>query len=313
MNNNFKILLLISLFLIVALLALFYITDSSRVGGNNESEPEIMKLTIDDGKFDGKNALNYLEQQVAFGPRTPGSGGHSQTLKWMQETINNHGWMYEVQTGNILDYPISNVVAKYGNGEPWIIFGAHYDTRILSDQDPILENRITPVPGANDGASGVAILLELIRVIPDDYQGEVWVVFFDAEDNGNIEGREWIMGSRMFVQSLTRKPDYMILLDMVGDVDLNIYKERNSDNQLMDEIWSKADLLGYGDYFLDLEKYRMVDDHIPFIQSGIKAVDIIDFDYPYWHTTEDTIDKVSAESLQIVGDTILSWLLDDHK
>ena len=91
----------------------------------------------------------------------------------------------------------------------------------------------------------------------------MWVVFFDAEDNGKIEGRDWIMGSRLFVQSLTDKPDYMVLLDMVGDADLNIYKERNSDNQLTNEIWRKADVLGYGDYFIPTEKYRMIDDHIP--------------------------------------------------
>jgi len=310
MKNNLKTFAFIAVILFLIAFSIYCLDNSSLMGGNNYSEEMIMKQTTTGKNFDGNNALFYLEQQVSFGPRIPDSAGHSQTLNWIQKIINNHGWVYEIQTGRIMDYPISNVIAKNGTGEPWIIIGAHYDTRIFSDQDRIQQNRNMPVPGANDGGSGVAILLELIRVIPVDYQGEVWIVFFDAEDNGGIEGRDWIMGSRLFVQSLTSQPDFVVVLDMVGDVDLNIYKERNSDDQLMEEIWNKANELGYGNYFIPIEKHRILDDHIPFIQSGINAVDIIDFDYPYWHTTEDTIDKVSATSLQIVGDTILSWLLE---
>ena len=99
-----------------------------------------------------------------------------------------------------------------------------------------------------------------------------------------------------------------IIIDMIGDKDLNIYHEGNSDPILTEEIWISADQLGYSEYFINQTKYFMVDDHIPFVNQGISAVKVIDFDYPYWHTTADTIDKVSSNSLQIVGDTIIGWL-----
>jgi Zn-dependent M28 family amino/carboxypeptidase len=202
------------------------------------------------------------------------------------------------------------VIAKRGRGSPWIIIGAHFDTRIYADQDPDPQKRALPVPGANDGASGVAVLLELARVLPPDLPGEIWLVFFDAEDNGSIPGRDWAMGSRAFVEgALEGQPDAVVIVDMVGDTDLNIYLEKNSDQTLMQEIWEVAEGLGYSDYFIPSYKYRIIDDHIPFLEANIPAVDIIDFDYPYWHTTSDTLDKVSAKSLQIVGDVVLTWLL----
>ena len=116
------------------------------------------------------------------------------------------------------------------------------------------------------------------------------------------------MGSRYFVSKLETKPQAVILLDMIGDENLNIHIERNSNIELSDEIWSTAQLLGYEKNFINTPKYSISDDHIPFIEAGIPAVDIIDFDYPYWHTTADTIDKISADSLAIVGSTILFWI-----
>ncbi|MCK4899042.1 MAG: M28 family peptidase, partial [Anaerolineales bacterium] len=118
--------------------------------------------------------------------------------------------------------------------------------------------------------------------------------------------------SRAFAESLGSDPklypDAVIILDMIGDSDLNIYKEQNSDETLSAEIWEQAVALGYPDYFIPEVKFAILDDHIPFLELGIPAVDIIDFDYPYYHTTNDTLDKVSAESLQIVGETIFAWL-----
>jgi len=136
----------------------------------------------------------------------------------------------------------------------------------------------------------------------------LWLVFFDAEDNGRIEGWDWILGSRAFVDSLQFKPEAAVIVDMIGDADLQIYLERNSDKVLRDEIWQAAAGLGYDEVFIPEEKHSMLDDHTPFLEAGIPAVDIIDFDYPYYHTTQDTPDKVSAESLQVVGDTLLTWI-----
>ena len=133
-------------------------------------------------------------------------------------------------------------------------------------------------------------------------------VHFDLEDDGNIPGYDWIMGSRHFVENLNEYPDKVVIIDMIGDKDLNIYKEFNSNKYLTNTIWNVADELGYKEYFIHELKYRILDDHIPFIEKGIQSIDIIDFDYPYWHTIRDTKDKVSPESLNIVGDVLLNWL-----
>jgi Zn-dependent M28 family amino/carboxypeptidase len=169
------------------------------------------------------------------------------------------------------------------------------------------------MPGANDGASGVAVLLELSRVLSSRLDKKIWLVFFDAEDNGNIQGQDWILGSREFVDKLEGKPDAVVIIDMIGDADLNIYWEKNSDPNLSVEIWDAANEIGYSDVFIRQYKYTIIDDHIPFVRAGIAAVDIIDFDYPYWHTTEDTPDKVSPQSLEAVGTTLLHWLESTDK
>ncbi len=184
--------------------------------------------------------------------------------------------------------------------------GAHYDSRLLADQDTG-PGATLPVPGANDGASGVAVLLELARSLPIDTT-PVWLVFFDAEDSGGLDNRQWIMGSDAFVSLLQIKPQAAVIVDMVGDTNLNIYEERNSDPLFTAEIWAQAAKLGYSRYFIPTPKYDMIDDHTPFLEAGIRAVDIIDFDYPYWHKTADTIDKVSATSLQAVGKTLWAWI-----
>jgi len=248
---------------------------------------------------------------MSFGYRTPGSDAHEMTINMIKTTLQNYGWDVEIQEEKIENnYTIKNIVSKRVNNEgPWIILAAHYDTRFISDQDNDLTKQILPVPGANDGASGVGILLELARVIPKNIEKNVWLVFFDAEDQGNIEGWDWILGSRSFVKQLNGKPDNVIIIDMVGDADLNIYFEHNSDSELSEEIWNVANNIGFEKYFIPQYKYRILDDHIPFIEAGIRAIDIIDFDYQYWHTQGDTIDKVSVNSLNVIGKTLLEWLL----
>ena len=260
-------------------------------------------------EFDGDLAYQYIATQLEFGPRTLGSEGHEKIVNWMETELQSMDWDVSTQQIPRGDYIIQNVVAKRGSGPPWIIIGAHYDTRFFADQDPDDTKHTEPVPGANDGASGVAVLLELARVLPDDLSGEVWLVFFDAEDNGNIPYWDWIMGSTAFASNLTEHPDAVVIADMIGDADLNIYMERNSDQELTQEIWGVAESLGYADHFISSPGYSMLDDHTPFLRVGIPAVDIIDFDYPYWHTVDDTLDKVSSDSLKVVGDVLYNWLL----
>lgn len=262
-------------------------------------------------EFDGKNAFVYAQSQVDFGPRTPGSEAHQKTIEFIKEELYSFGWNVDNQSEEVNGYLIQNIVGKYPSTtkEPWIIIGAHYDSRFYANKDPDSSKRLQPVVGANDGASGVAVLLELARVIPPDLNKNIWFVFFDAEDQGNIEGWDWILGSRSFVTTLENKPDAVIILDMIGDKDLNVFYEGHSDVNLQKEIWNIAANLGYGEYFIPELRYSILDDHVPFIENGIPAIDVIDFDYPYWHTSEDTIDKLSPESLEIIGKTIYHWLL----
>lgn len=257
--------------------------------------------------FDGQRALADVEAQVAFGPRTPGSSGHAQILEWMQSELSAAGWDSRIQSAEMLGHPIQNVIAYRGNETPKIILAAHYDTRMVADNDPDPTQHTEPVPGANDGASGVAVLLELARVLPKE-SPPIWLVFFDAEDNGRIEGWDWILGSQAFVKELDFHPDAVVIVDMIGDADQNIYIERNSNPKLVKEIWDIASELGYEESFIPEPKYSMFDDHTSFLQAGIPAIDIIDFDYLYWHTTSDTVDKVSAESLERVGKTLQEWI-----
>ena len=256
--------------------------------------------------FNGERAYKDVVVQVNFGPRTPGSSAHAQTIVYIQQELERAGWQAYVQDTIWQGFSLQNIIAsRSGTGAP-IIVGAHYDSRLLADQDHGPGGK-DPVPGADDGASGVAVLLELARTLPVG-NVPVQLVFFDAEDNGGLDGRQWIMGSRAFVAALSKEPRAAIIVDMVGDSDLNIYIERNSNVNLSSAIWTQAAALGYGKEFIDKPKYDMIDDHTPFLEAGIPAVDFIDFDYPYWHTAADTADKVSAKSLQAVGRTLWAWI-----
>jgi len=290
------------LFLLSCLIILFAIFFSAGCSENSKTEKEIPG-------FDGERAYSDVKYQVSLGPRIPGTTGQDQILKWLNEELTQYKWDVELQVHEIKGKTITNLIASRGEDGQYILLGAHYDTRIFADLDPDPELRNSPVPGANDGGSGVAVLLEMARILPDDLPMPVQIVFFDAEDNGGIGDWDWILGSRAFVQQLEIPPEAAIIVDMVGDADLNIYKEHNSNDDLMEQIWEKARLLGYDEVFLSEYKFSVLDDHTPFIEAGIPAVDIIDLDYPYWHTTADTEDKVSVESLQIVGDTLLTWIL----
>ena len=257
--------------------------------------------------FSGARAYEDVQYQASLGPRTPGSEAHDQVISWILDELRLANWnaeIQELQNGQT----IKNIIARRGDTGPLIILGAHFDSRFIADQDPDPNLRSQAVIGSNDGASGVAVLLELARTLPDNLPFRLWLVFFDAEDNGGIEGWDWIMGSRAFVTSLQEKPDAAVIIDMIGDANLNIPIEQNSNPALVEEIWQVAKNLGYENIFLNQPGYSMIDDHTPFLEAGIPAIDIIDFDYPYWHTSQDTPDKVSAASLEIIGKTLSAWL-----
>lgn len=259
--------------------------------------------------FDGDSSFAYLEAQMAFGPRWPGSEGHGAVRDYIQAELDSLGWAVEEQNFDYQGFAARNIIGRANQGVgPVIILGAHYDSRRIANQTP---GSTEPVPGAVDGASGVAVLLELARTLDlDKIPREVWLAFFDVEDNGSggIEGWDWIAGSTYMAENLMVTPEAVVVVDMIGDAQQDMYLEGNSDAALQGHLWQIAADLGYGDFFIPELRHTMIDDHLPFARQGLVAVDIIDFDYPYWHTVEDTADKASPDSLLHVGRTLEVWL-----
>jgi Zn-dependent M28 family amino/carboxypeptidase len=266
--------------------------------------------------------------QMKIGPRPAGSPGDRATGDYILAQLKQAGRQTETQEFRYQNIPVRNIIAEQAVGRgPVIIVGAHYDSRPRADQDK--QNPYAPMPGANDGASGVAVLLELARTLDvSKLHNEVWLAFLDAEDNGDLTTCDLInagksptptapcdktvwpfsVGATYLAEHLTTKPYAVIILDMIGDADQNIYYEQNSDKAFQQQLWAIAARLGYAKQFIPRFKWSLEDDHTPFLQRGIRAVDVIDFDYPYWHTTQDTADKVSAASLERVGQVMETWL-----
>ena len=262
-----------------------------------------------DATFDGERAFKHIMSQCDLGPRYPGSEGARATIALILSSLEDQRIQGQEQEFIYREVTLRNVMAKLGEGRgPIVIVGTHYDTRRYADSDSL--NPKAPVLGGNDGASGVAVLLELARCLDRErLENEVWFAFFDGEDQGGIENWPWSVGAEYMASRLDEQPSYVIIIDMIGDADQVIYWERNSDIDLQRHLWEIAAELGYQQHFVQRHKYSIIDDHIPFVRRGIVAVNMIDLDYPYWHTTDDTPDKVSPESLMRVG-SILETMLE---
>jgi len=253
--------------------------------------------------------MQYAEILMAFGPRIPGSEASLDASEYIRTELTRYGWMVDFQDFAFEGTNLRNIAAKNSSLPPDVIIATHYDTRALSDQENDPSLQALPVPGANDGTSGTAVLLELARLMKTN-DTNLWLVYFDGEDQGHINDWDWSIGADYFANNLQYKPQTVIVIDMIGDSDLNIYREKLSDPELTDSIWKIARSFGLQEKFIDEEKYSMLDDHLPFIKQGIPSCLLIDFDYPYWHTQADTLDKISSESLSAVGRTLLTWLED---
>ena len=272
-------------------------------------------------KFDGAKAFKLLEKQVAFGPRVPATPGHAACLGFMQSYMQKYSDEVSLQpfTRRIGRRVLSmtNLIAvRNPSAEKFVLLCAHWDTRPTADMevDPVKKRQ--PIPGANDGASGVAVLMEIARLLAENKSKlGVIFVFFDGEDYGPTSDNMF-MGSEWFADSLKgdkppidqSKIEYGILLDMVGDKDLKIYQEKASMRgapEVVARVWSAAKKLGYEHVFVPQTKYFINDDHIPLLKAGVKCIDVIDFDYRPWHTLDDTPDKCSAESLGVVGSVVV--------
>ncbi|HHX40486.1 MAG TPA: M28 family peptidase [Armatimonadetes bacterium] len=262
-----------------------------------------------DDEFDGERSMAWLRKQVDAGFRVPGTETHAAVRRMLVEglgpTAQVQEFTYQTRQGHL---PLANIIATYGPAEgDRVLLCAHWDTRPFADQDPNPAHRNRPIPGANDGASGVAVLMELSRLFrATPPPVGVTIVLFDGEDWGR-DLDEMFLGSRYFADHPVGGPfRYAILLDMVGDADLQIPRERHSHEQaraIVDKVWQAAAELGYSQFRASIGP-AIYDDHLPLLRKGIPAIDIIDFDYPYWHTLQDTTDKCSPASLKIVGDVV---------
>ncbi|HKW51702.1 MAG TPA: M28 family peptidase [Candidatus Eisenbacteria bacterium] len=269
--------------------------------------------------FEGKRAFGWLKQQCDFGPRVPGTAAHDTCFAFLVKTL--QGYASEVEADTFYyDSPIlnsrvrlMNVVARFRPElRQRVLFGAHWDTRPWADRDPEPAKRRLPVLGANDGASGVAVLLELARLLQKSGPlVGVDIVLFDGEDLGTqADPNGYFRGSNRYVEESSgqKPPLFVVVLDMVGKKDLDLHWEGNSRklaSNIVDLVWGQANDLGIRSFRSDV-RHTVFDDHMPFLNAGIPAIDVIDFDYPQWHTTHDTPDKCSPESLEGVGQVLLT-------
>ncbi|HVA46312.1 MAG TPA: M28 family peptidase [Pirellulales bacterium] len=282
------------------------------------------RLTLRDIPFNGTRAYSYLRQACGFGPRPSGSKAMSLQRQWLAEHFKSLGAEVSLQSFTVrhpLDgsaVPMANVVARWHPDRPRrVFFCAHYDTRPFPDRDP--HNRRGKFVGANDGASGVAVLMELAKRF-SALKGEmgVDVVLFDGEEFMFEERGEYFLGSTHFAREYVAEPpavpyEWGVLLDMVGDSNLRLYQEENSvtwtdTRPLVQEIWGLARRLGVHD-FIDRTGPNVRDDHLPLHEiAKLSVCDIIDFDYPFWHTQQDSPEHCSALSLAKVGWVLQEWL-----
>jgi len=271
------------------------------------------------GEFDGRGAFGYIQTQVGFGPRIPGSEGHRRIGDWLDsllhqraDTVIVQSWRHVTAQGDTL--PLRNFIARFNpSAEKRLLLLAHWDSRPKADS-PRSRDSTQPVLGANDGGSGVAVLLGAADVLKRSPPAAgVDLLFVDGEDYGDFtkDSADVLIGSRYYGahQLPGPRPLYAVLFDLVADKDLQIYQEGNSlvgAPEVVELVWDTAKDLGYGGYFIASPRHTLIDDHLQLQKAGIRAIDVVDFDYAAWHTPDDTIDKVSAASLQIVGDVAVA-------
>ena len=293
--------------------------------------------------FSADSAYTYIAQQLAFGARVPGTQAHEACGDWLLSELARHGAQVKNQHGTMTNYAgqpqaIRNIVAILeGNTSHAILLCAHWDCRPWSDEEELYENRFEPVMGANDGASGVGVILEMVRQLSirkskGEFIPTVQVVFFDCEDmgtpahfTGSQRDHTWCLGSQYWAQQLkiqnsTLKINYGVLLDMVGDPSATFPKEYFSMQYAggyVEQLWRTAQRLGYGRYFVQQATYYPITDDHYYVNTiaGIPCVDIIDYKTntetgfaEWWHTQHDDIQNINKQTLQAVGETVLTTI-----
>jgi glutaminyl-peptide cyclotransferase len=267
--------------------------------------------SAESGPVDAQAIMRHAEKIVSFGPHPPGSAAQRKVGDYLLEQLQGFGLETQTQDFEAVT-PIGRLQMRNvwgvlpGRTDRIIILASHYDSKYFEEFEFV---------GANDGASSSAVVLELARILARDNPSgyTLWFVFFDGEEA--IE--EWtdldsLYGSRRFVRMLKSQGRLnqigaMVLLDLIGEKDLLFRRDSRSTPWLVDIVWKTAEELGFGDHFSD-RYISTLDDHIPFLEEGVDAIDIIDLDYAYWHTPEDTLDKLSPENMKMVAEIVLRSL-----
>lgn len=301
-----------------ALVAAVVVSGCGKEEGNAPPPPAGKPANVPD--FDAQQAFALLKQQVAFGPRVPGTPGHQKQLDWMTDYLKQRAdtvelRSFDVKAPNGDSLHLTNVFARFNpQAHDRILLVAHWDTRPTSDSEADSTRRKLPISGANDGGSGVAVLMQLADVLKR-HSAPIGVdlLFVDGEDYTG----DMYLGSEHFAANLPPgySPLYGILVDMVGDQSPLFPVEPNSQQaapEVVDRVWRTAEQIGYGPYFPRSQGMAIDDDHIPLNRAGIRTIDIIDFDYgpnnAYWHTQLDTVEHTSPVGLGVVGNVIATLI-----
>lgn len=293
---------------------------------------------VEKARFDGDSAYAYVARQVAMGPRVPGSRANEMCSDFIVASMERFGAEnIRRQKGSVTAYngdvlPITNIMASINpEASRRVLLLAHYDTRPWADSDPVTDNRNRPVPGANDGASGVGVLLEVARQLGQEPPTVgVDFLFVDAEDYGQSAGfsnhdESWALGTQYWIENmpyaLDSLPDYAILLDMVGGVGAKFHREYFSNEsapQIVDKVWRVAEASGYGERFVNVLGGAVIDDHVYVNKAGIPAIDIIESKnqttktFPStWHTVNDDMDNIDRATLKAAGQTVLNVIYSE--
>lgn len=310
----------------MALLAMTGCASRGATGAATAAESEAGKATDAAVTFDADSAYAYVARQVEFGPRVPNSEAHRRAGEWLAGELRRHGATVEEQRADLRAFDgtvlkATNIFARFNpDAGDRVLLLAHWDTRPWADEDPDPANRRKPVDGANDGASGAGVLLELARHAAAQKRG-VDILLVDAEDWGTTGSDDsWAMGAQYFADNLpdggAYRPEAAILLDMVGGRGATFCREYFSQQAapgLADAIWSEARAAGYGEMFPDRMGTAVTDDHVKLIAGGIPAIDIIDYREgegfcPTWHTLSDTMEDIDRATLKAVGQTVANYL-----
>lgn len=312
-SNYLKELIII----VTAIVAIF----AALVLYNNNNKPDDYEP-----QFSGEDAYNVLSQLIKQ-QRYYGAPEREQAIDFLKRSIKKSAnnviaqKFKKLETSSQVEYTLVNIIGRQNTkSKERIIIGSHWDSRLWAERDPEEKNRDIPIEGANDGGSGVAVIIELAKITRNFKNIGIDYVFFDGEEFGREGSDDYCQGSRYFAKNIgllypDKIPSQAIIIDMVGDADQQFYYEKSSvyyAPELTKRIWTAASDFGFSQWIAQA-KYHIVDDHTPLQELGIKAILMIDYDYPYWHKQSDRIDKVSAQSLERVGKVILKILFNEER